>query len=281
MRFAIIGDSGLFGTEILKRLSSLDYEVAGFNRENIDLSDDFETLASSLEGSHVIVNAVGYTAVDKAEAEPEIANYVNGEIPGKLAQAARLIDARFMHISTDYLFDGKTDTPYKKTSQVNPQTAYGRSKELGERLVMQAGSDHTIFRTAWLYGQFGKCFPLTIEKLLQERDVVDVVDNQIGTPTWARDLADIVIEHAANNYAEPIVHAVSSGKTSWFGFAEEIKNSLPMFEFKQIRNISSNQYITDAARPEFSVLDNTQTAGPVVGDWLDRWKVAASHLFPN
>jgi dTDP-4-dehydrorhamnose reductase len=281
MQFAVIGSGGLFGAEIVARLSSLGYEVLGFNRENLDLSKNIEDLALSLRGADVIVNAVGYTAVDKAETEPEVANYVNGDLAGKLAMTAKEIRAKFMHISTDYLFDGKADKPYKLDAGVSPQTAYGFSKALGEKYVTESGANSTILRTSWLYGEYGNCFPKTISRLFSEQDEIDVVNDQVGAPTWARDLADVVIDHATNNFGEDIVHAVASGITTWFQFAEEIRRQLPNSQQKSVRGIPSAIRETAARRPAWSVLDNSATSGLVIGDWLERWNKASGRLIPN
>lgn len=281
MQFAVIGNRGLFGAEIFSRLSSLGHEVVGFNRENLDLSQNIDDIAIRLRGVDVIVNAVGYTAVDKAETEPDVAKYVNGDLAGKLALVANKIGARFMHISTDYLFDGKADQPYKLEAGTNPQTAYGISKALGEKYVLESGVANTIFRTSWLYGEYGECFPLTIAKLLRKQNEIEVVNDQIGTPTWARDLADVVIDHAINNYGEGIVHAVASGRTTWFHFAEEIRKKLPLAETKTVRGVSSTSRKTSAQRPGWSVLENSETSGLIIGDWLVRWNIASTRLLPK
>lgn len=275
MRFAVVGDKGMFGAEIKARLQSQRLEAAGFNRANLDLDADAEEIAAVIGEVDFVVNAVAYTAVDKAESEPDAAEYTNGLIAGKLANAAKLVGAKVMHISTDYVFDGLATQPYKLSDQINPQSAYGRSKALGEKLVAESGADYSIFRTAWLYGEFGRCFPKVIAGLLADRESIKVVSDQIGAPTWTRDLADVVIDHAVNRRDEKLVHAVASGQGSWFDFANEIKGSAKGFAGKSVEGISTEEYLTPAKRPAWSVLDNSETKGVIIGDWRERWKVAA------
>lgn len=275
MRFAVIGNRGMFGTEVALALEREGSEMLGFNRSNLDLEMSIDELARQLEKADVVVNCVAYTAVDRAESEPELANLVNGVYAGKLAQASALFGARFMHISTDYVFDGMASDPYLVTDAIDPHSVYGSSKALGEKLVAESGADYSIFRTSWLYGEHGRCFPKVIAGLLNERDSISVVNDQIGQATWTRDLADVVINHAINGRSERLVNAVASGKGSWFDFANEIKSAVAGFEKKEVRGISTADYPTPAKRPAWSVLENKQTQGLVIGDWRERWREAA------
>lgn len=268
----------MFGSELMNSLSIRDIEAAGLHRANFDFNLSAEEIASKLEGTKFLVNAIGYTAVDKAESEPELANRVNGELAGKLAGAAKLVGAKFLHISTDYVFDGTAMQPYRLTEAINPQSTYGLSKALGEQLVAESGGDYSIFRTSWLYGEHGRCFPKVIAGLLIERESINVVNDQIGAPTWTRDLADVVIDHAINNRDEKLVHAVASGQGSWFDFANEVKESVPAFASKQVKGISTDEYPTPAKRPAWSVLDNSETEGLIIGDWRARWQIAAPEV---
>jgi dTDP-4-dehydrorhamnose reductase len=275
MRWVIVGNKGMFGREIENRLVGLGHQVVGFNRENLDIEASEGQLAKLLESSEFVVNAVAYTAVDKAESELFEANRVNGLFAGRLAKASELSGSKLMHISTDYVFDGFAKEPYKIDSVTKPGSIYGESKLLGEQLIQDSNANYSIFRTAWLYGSHGRCFPKVIANLLENKDSISVVNDQIGSPTWTRDLADVVIDHATRGWNEQIVHAVSSGQTSWFGFAEAIRKSLSRQAGKTILPISTDDYPTPAKRPEWSVLDNSETEGLIIGDWLDRWKLAA------
>ena len=158
MRWAVVGSNGMFGKELVEMLLARGEEVLSLNRDNFDLEKSVDDLSTALTGKDAVVNAVAYTAVDKAESELFEASTVNGIYAGKLAQAAAMASARFFHISTDYVFDGMSKNPYKISDQTNPQTVYGESKFVGEELVRDSGADFTIFRTAWLYGQHGRCF---------------------------------------------------------------------------------------------------------------------------
>ena len=272
MRFAVIGDRGMFGTEIANLLGDMQRQVVGFNRDSLNLNVSLDELANQLDGFRVIVNAVAYTGVDKAESEPELANLVNGEYAGKLAQVAKVVDAKFMHISTDYVFDGSANSPYPTNAPTNPKSVYGSSKLLGENLIAESHANYTIFRTAWLYGQHGRCFPKVMFEKASKSEPLRVVNDQFGQPTWTKDLALQVLTYSELVDAPKIVHAVSSGKTNWFEFAQEIVGDYP------IEPISSTEFVTPAKRPGYSVLDNSSDVVTPIGDWRERWQVAKSEV---
>jgi dTDP-4-dehydrorhamnose reductase len=265
----------MFGKEMKEFLLSSNQDVTGYNRDLINLDDSSELLAQVLDGFSVIINAVAYTAVDKAESEPEIANTLNGEYAGKLAQVARKIGAAFMHISTDYVFDGNSERPYSTDDVVNPKSVYGRSKLLGENLVTDSGSNYTIFRTAWLYGRYGRCFPKVIFEKAARGEPLRVVNDQFGQPTWTKDLAQQVMSYSNAPQSPNLVHAVSSGRASWFEFAEEIVGDYP------VEAVSSSEFVTAATRPKYSVLDNKSELISPIGDWLERWRVARNEVLDS
>jgi dTDP-4-dehydrorhamnose reductase len=272
MGFAVIGDRGMFGAEMVEFLNSQHNQVIGFNRDSVDLNTSVDQLAKQLEGFDVIINAVAYTAVDKAESEIELANLVNGQYAGKLAQAAVSVGAKFMHISTDYVFDGSATGPYPTNAPTHPKSAYGSSKLLGENLVSDSGANYTIFRTAWLYGKHGRCFPKVMFEKASKKDSLRVVNDQCGQPTWTKDLAQQVFAFAELGDAPKIVHAVSSGKTTWFEFAQEIVGDY------QIEPVSSSEFVTAAKRPGYSVLDNSSSQVTPIGNWRERWQVAKTDV---
>ncbi len=278
MRWVVIGDKGLFGSEMVAYLDAKGELVSRFNRSNLNLDQFPESLAQQIGSADVLLNAIGHTAVDKAESELYEANTVNGIYAGKLAEVAAILGAKFFHISTDYVFDGESVTPHGTSAATNPQNMYGKSKELGEQLVAQTDANYTIFRTSWLYGAHGKNFAKTIAAKLIETGAVKVVSDQIGAPTWTRDLAEVVYAHGANDFNEKVVHAVSSGSGSWFDFAREVAASLPEGEKYFLSPVSTEEFPTAAKRPAFSVLDNSETKGPIIGDWHERWKVAAPEV---
>ena len=278
MNWAVIGNRGMFGADLVEQLQLAGQSVRGFNRENLDLSTDMDSLAEQIRSADIIVNAVGYTAVDRAESEPEAAVIVNADYAHKLALVAKKLGSRFFHISTDYVFEGLTSKPYGVNAPPNPQSAYGRSKLLGEQLVLESGADCAVFRTSWLYGKSGGCFPKAIARQLKEQGAVKVVHDQIGSPTWTRDLAEVVVQHGANNFNERIVHASAAGSVSWFGFAREVARAMPNGNQFFIGSVATEEFDAIAKRPTFSVLDNSETKGPVIGPWEERWHVAATEV---
>jgi dTDP-4-dehydrorhamnose reductase len=275
MGFAVIGDRGMFGAEMVEFLTSQGRQVTGFNRESMDLDASIDELAKQLQNFEVIINAVAYTAVDKAESELGLANLVNGEYAGKLSRVAKTVGAKFMHVSTDYVFDSSANTPYPTNAPTKPQSAYGSSKLLGENLVAESGASYTIFRTAWLYGRHGRCFPKVMFEKASKKEQLRVVNDQFGQPTWTKDLAQQVLVFAELNDAPEIVHAVSSGKTTWFEFAQEIIGDYP------IDPVSSSEFVTAAKRPSFSVLNNSSDLVSPIGDWRERWRVAKSEVLES
>jgi len=272
MRFAVIGDRGMFGAELVNILGSEQRQVVGFNRDSLNLNASFHELASRLEGFEVIINAVAYTDVDQAESEPELANLVNGDYAGILAHVAKVVDAKFMHISTDYVFDGSANSPYPANAPTNPKSVYGSSKLLGENLISESAANYTIFRTAWLYGKHGRCFPKVMFDKASKSEPLRVVNDQFGQPTWTKDLALQVLAYSELVDAPKIVHAVSSGKTTWFEFAKEIVGDYP------IEPVLSAEFVTPASRPGYSVLDNSSDVVTPIGDWRERWQVAKSEV---
>ena len=268
MRFAVIGNRGMFGSEMMLVLADRGHEVLGLNRETLNLDDSIESIARQLENFDAVVNAVAYTAVDKAESEIELANLVNGDYAGKLARASKIVGAKFLHLSTDYVFDGNSEIPYKTNAIPKPQGAYGRSKLLGEKLVEESGANYTIFRTAWLYGAHGRCFPKVMHQKALQGELLRVVSDQFGQPTWTKDLAEQILSYAELEKSPAIVHSVSSGRASWFDFATDIVGEY------QIEPVSSSEFVTAAKRPTYSVLDNSSSLVTPIGDWKDRWLAA-------
>jgi dTDP-4-dehydrorhamnose reductase len=278
MRFAVIGDRGLLGSEMCLLLNRQGEDVQGFNRSNIQLSSSPKELAAVISGADVLINCVAYTNVDGAEKDWELANLVNGEYAGKLAETAALLGAKMIQISTDYVFAGTSGSAAKTSESINPINAYGRSKALGEERVTDSGAKFQIFRTAWLYGSKGACFPRSIAEKLLDSGSVKVVDDQFGQPTWTKDLCNVIYDHSIHDYSEPVVHAVSSGSTDWFTFAKAVAEALPEPFRYEVSAVSSSDLNQAASRPPYSVLENAQTKGPIIGEWLERWEAASSEI---
>jgi dTDP-4-dehydrorhamnose reductase len=274
MKFAVVGASGLLGQEFVTLPVSGGLYVSSFGRNNLNLESDAGSIAQTIGETDFIINCVAYTAVDLAESNPEDAFLVNHLYAEKLAMAAKLIGARFMHVSTDYVFDGQATAPYLISDEPNPQGVYGASKRAGELAVIDSGADATIFRTAWLYGAHGKNFAKTIAGVLEKNGSARVVNDQVGQPTWTKDLAELILSYCKSDDRPQIVHATASGQATWFDFAQEVALSLGMQD-TAVTPVTTSEFPTPAQRPAWSVLDNRSPGHEVIGDWRDRWRIAA------
>lgn len=255
------------------------FEVIALGRPELDLSDP-ERINAVLSHARpdVIVSAAAYTAVDHAENDEETATVVNGIAAGKIAETAAELGVPVIHLSTDYVFDGSKSSPYLESDRVAPISAYGRSKLAGELAVAAATPNHAILRTAWVYSPFGRNFLKTMLKLAETHDCLNVVDDQVGNPTSALDIADTVIIVAANLLSnnDPalrgIFHMTGKGEASWADFATEIyvqsrKAGSPSAE---VGRIPSSAYPTPAKRPANSRLDCgllEARHGVILPDW--------------
>ncbi|MHC1478953.1 dTDP-4-dehydrorhamnose reductase [Frateuria aurantia] len=213
----------------------------------------------------LIINAAAYTAVDRAESEEDRAMAVNADAVAVIGQWAAAHDARVIHYSTDYVFDGLAHSPYRESDPTGPLSAYGRSKLAGEQALSASGADHLIFRTAWVYAPWGRNFLNTMLRLAAERDELSVVDDQIGSPTSTWRIVDASL-HALRQWpdsrscTERVYHLTASGQTSWYGFAcaliELAFQSGRLSTMPRIRPVTTEQFPTPARRPAWSVLDN-------------------------
>lgn len=282
-RILLTGARGQVGWELRRTLSCLG-EVVALDSRSMNLADADAVRKTVREiAPKIIVNPAAYTAVDKAESEPELAHAVNTVAPGILAEEAGRLGALLVHYSTDYVFNGTGSTPWKEDDACDPLNVYGATKLAGERAIQAAGCRHLIFRTSWVYGARGSNFLLTMRRLMRERPELKIVADQIGAPTWCRDLAEataqvlgqIASPMSAANQAEPwgIYHMTNAGEISWHGFAEAIQ---AMDEFDEtcapahLRPIPSSDYPTPAKRPLNSRLNNDklkQTFGISLQDW--------------
>lgn len=227
-----------------------------------------------------VVNCAAYTAVDKAETERELATRINARAPGYLAQAARTAGAAFIHISTDYVFSGRHYRPYKPDDPTGPESFYGLTKLQGEQAVKEAGADAFIIRTAWLYSEFGNNFVKTILKYGKERGRLNVVTDQIGSPTWAADLAAFIVHLIKNHQPQgtEILHYTNEGVCSWYDFAWHIIQ-LAGIECT-ILPIPTEAYPLPAPRPFYSVLDKKSTVERI-GIHIPHWYESLRRCIPN
>lgn len=262
-RTLLIGKIGQVGWELRRTLAPLA-QVTCVDYPEIDLTsgDSIRQWVRQI-APQVIINAAAYTAVDKAESEPELAMKINGVAPGILAEEARKTGALLVHYSTDYVFDGSKTEPYVETDAPNPLGCYGRSKLAGDRAVQAAGGAHLILRLCWVYGARGQNFMLTMMRLAREREKLRVVCDQFGCPTWSRMIAEataLALRQilAAGEFAAftGIYHLAAADPTSWHGFAQSIIALMPAEAKKcsSVEAITTQEYATPAKRPAYSVL---------------------------
>jgi len=267
MKILLFGKNGQLGWELNRSLQPFG-EVVALDLGEVDFSEP-EGLRQVVQEikPDVICNAVAYTAVDKAESEEALVMKINGDAPGVLAEEAKKLDALLVHYSTDYVFDGTKTSPYVETDKPNPLNVYGRTKLAGEQAVQASGCDYLIFRTSWVYASRAKNFLLAMLKLVQEREELSIVDDQVGSPTSARLIADTTViciqqaidEKRAGDFSSGLYHLTNSGHTSWFGFAEEIVHFARShmegpFCIKTLKAIPTTEYPTPATRPVNSQL---------------------------
>ncbi|MEO7982891.1 MAG: dTDP-4-dehydrorhamnose reductase [Bacteroidota bacterium] len=255
-KILVTGSDGQLGKELQEIASSFPvYEFIFLPRTGLAI-DDIEGIHTYFKTHHpqYLVNCAAYTAVDKAEQEKELAFRVNGEAVGALASICKEQSCKFIHISTDYVFDGTATIPYKENAATNPPGVYGASKLAGEKKALQFNPDSLIIRTSWVYSEFGKNFVKTMLKLLQEKEEISVVNDQLGSPTYARDLAEAILQIiSSQNWQKGIYHFSNDGIISWFDFAVAIKELTG--SVCKINPIPTSQYPTAAKRPPYSGLD--------------------------
>jgi dTDP-4-dehydrorhamnose reductase len=276
MRILVVGRVGQLGSA-LSEVFPERYETTFLDQPNIDLAtpSSLRDIVLSLRPA-VVINAAAYTAVDRAESEAALVHTINAEAPCVMASACKEIDAVFMHYSTDFVFDGASGVPYTENSPTAPASVYGQSKLAGEEAIAAATDRHIILRTAWLFSSIGHNFLKTMLRLGQGGGEIRVVADQIGSPTYAWDLAQVtqaIVEGLAkgNDDSFGLYHAVNGGVTSWHGFATKVFDLIGWKEVR-VRAISTEEYPTSAPRPRFSALSCErlrQTFGLTLPDWQD------------
>lgn len=260
MKLLVIGKTGQVAHSLLERAARFpNLTVIAAGRPEIDLENPGE--AAALIGGEepdIVINAAAYTAVDKAEEEPDRAFRINSEAPGQIAEASGRSGATLIHLSTDYVFDGESAEPYLETAPANPQNVYGLSKLAGEHAIRSALDRHLIIRTSWVYSPFGRNFVMSMMALADERKSIRVVDDQRGCPTAAGELADVLLRLcAAPIQTFGTLHLAGDGSTSWFGLARHImvERERLGLHVAGIEAITTAEYPTPAKRPANSVLD--------------------------
>jgi dTDP-4-dehydrorhamnose reductase len=270
----LTGAAGQLGFE-LARLLPAHGEVQALDRAALNLADaDAVAATLRLIRPQIIVNAAGYTAVDRAESEPALADAINARAPAVLAEEAKRLDALLIHYSTDYVFDGNSKEPYREEDHANPLNVYGRSKLAGERAIAAAGGAHLILRTSWIYGWHGQNFLLTMRRLAATRDELRVVADQFGVPNWSRVLAEAtasLVGRGATALAAKsgVYHLSGRGRASWFDFARAIFDNA---DRPRVVPITTAEYPTPARRPASAVLATNkfeEAFGIVLPDWRE------------
>jgi dTDP-4-dehydrorhamnose reductase len=277
VKWLVTGSNGMLGTDLVEVLRLSGEEVTPTTRSTLDVADT-EAVRGAVTGHDVVVNAAAWTAVDDAEEHEAEAAVVNAHGPRLLAAAAREQGARLVQLSTDYVFDGSAREPYAEDAPTAPVSAYGRTKDEGEQAVRQElPESHLLVRTAWLYGAHGGCFPKTIARVARQRGEVSVVEDQVGQPTWTRDVADLVLRLVRADAPAGTYHATSSGQCSWFDFAREVVAAAGL-EPSAVRATTSEAFVRPAPRPSYSVLGHSalhRLGIAPIGGWRERWASAA------
>lgn len=268
----VAGARGQIGSEVAAAVAPHG-KVVALDRSALDLRDA-DTIARAVRAvaPTIIVNAAAYTAVDRAESEPDVAFAVNATGAGVLAEEARRANAVLIHYSTDYVFDGERTTPYDEDAPADPLNVYGRSKLAGERAIAASGADAVILRTGWVYGLHGTNFLLTIRRLAAERDELRIVADQTGTPNWARSIAEAtaaLIARGAPDLVERkgLYHVSAAGSATWFDFACAIVGDA---KSPRVVPIRASEHPSPARRPAYGVLSTerfTRTFGIRLPDW--------------
>lgn len=280
MRWLIAGSSGMLGHDLVDRVFSGGHEVIGVDRGEIDITDP-ASVADVVDGVDVVANVAAFTAVDQAEEEEAAAFTVNATGPEILARRCKDIGARFVHVSTDYVFGGESAVPYGENEVMEPQGAYGRTKAAGEWAVRANTDDYLIVRTAWLYGRHGKSFPATMKRLSETHEALSVVTDEVGQPTWTVDLADLIVRLVDANAPSGTYHGTSSGATNWFEFTKAIMESIGK-DPAMVHETTAAAFDRPAPRPHYSVLGHDELirigVAPI-GDWKERWLAARPVMF--
>ncbi|MFQ5329115.1 MAG: dTDP-4-dehydrorhamnose reductase [Thermodesulfobacteriota bacterium] len=286
MKVLVTGAGGQLGRDLQPRLERADFTSLYLDSAAMDITER-AVVAKTVEGERpdVIINCAAYTKVDQAESEPERAFRVNRDGAAILAESADHVGALLVHISTDFVFDGARNAPYKEDDEPNPLSVYGRSKLAGEEAVAKGLTNHIIVRTAWAYGVHGNNFVKTILSKAAEREVLRVVSDQQGTPTWTGDIADALVKIATGygeGSAQPgVYHFTDDGVASWYDFAaaiiEEAEASGIPLKCKTVEPIPTADYPLPAERPAYSVLD-TEKIERSFGLTIPHWRASLRRM---
>ena len=281
MFWLITGGSGQLGIAISQELDKLGIAFEAWNSKDLDITQG-STVSETIEklSPTIIINCAAWTDVDGAENHEVDASRVNSDGPENLALAAKLCNSKLIHVSTDYVFSGESQTPWQVAEEINPKSAYGRTKAQGESRVLVSHPENSfVVRTAWLYSPWGKNFAKTMTKLaIKGEDEVKVVNDQVGQPTSVSDLAKQLVELGLSTSPAGIYHGTNSGQATWFEFAQEIFK-LAGADVGRVTPVSSSEYPRPAKRPSYSVLSHDAWANTLVKPLRD-WRIALAAAMP-
>lgn len=262
-RILVTGGKGQLGKKIKDNMSLLaDSQFVFVDIEELDIANK-EAITNYFQDNSFdyIINCAAYTAVDNAEEDADSAESVNTFAPAYLAEMAKVNKVKFIHISTDYVFDGHANTPYSEETKTNPVSVYGKTKLIGEEKVFETLSDSIVIRTSWLYSEYGKNFAKTILRFAKEKESLNVVFDQVGTPTYAGNLAEAILEIIkqdifSNSWKAGLYHYSNLGVCSWFDFAIYLVKSSNLNT--RVNPVLSSEFVTKATRPAYSVFDKSK-----------------------
>ncbi|MEO5921596.1 MAG: dTDP-4-dehydrorhamnose reductase [Pseudolysinimonas sp.] len=275
MRTLLLGGAGMLGTDLQRTLSG---KVDAPTSAELDIRDAAAVEAAA-SGVDVVINAAAYTRVDDAESHEDDAHAINAVGAENAARAAAAAGAKLVHVSTDYVFDGTADEPYREDAPLNPLGAYGRTKAEGERRVLAAHPDPHIIRTAWLYGAGGSSFPSTMLRLASERETVSVVTDQVGQPTWTMDLARLIRTLIDLGAPGGIYHGTNGDSATWFVFARELFIRAGL-DPERVQQTTSDAFVRPAPRPAYSVLGHSAWTRAAL-DVPRPWRAALDDAFAD
>jgi dTDP-4-dehydrorhamnose reductase len=281
MKWAITGGSGQLSRSLVDLLDKEGVPYIAWSHKDLDVADDSSISVIKEMSPDLLINCAAWTNVDVAEEFPEKATRVNQVGPRNMARAAKELKIPLIHISTDYVFSGKSRQPWSTDSKTEPMSSYGLSKLLGEKEITKSlDVNFYILRTAWLYGPYGKNFSKTIlKKAITSKEPINVVDDQIGQPTSTRSLAQQIFKVAKSRVPSGIYHATNTGQASWWDFACEIF-ALAGEDVERVRPLTSEDFPSKVKRPKYSVLD--QSAWSKVGiETMPEWRRALKEVFPE
>ena len=289
LKIAIIGNNGQLAWDLRNQLSSLG-SVVTFHRHStdnyIDLSN-LTTIKTALENflPNIIINASAYTAVDKAEEEKELAKKINADAPYVLSELSNSLNALLIHYSTDYVFNGESSSPYTELAKPDPLNVYGQTKLDGDLAVLSTAKNHFVFRTSWVYTNRANNFMLTMLKLAKQRDELNIINDQVGSPTWSRVIAETTANVIRSRYVLKeeleggLYNLSSQGETSWYGFAKKIFEYAGICGDINVNPIATANYPTPAKRPKYTVLskDKIESALSIkIPHWEESLKLCMS-----